>query len=74
MISVLGRRRLLDQRAEALEALARRYELDRASLHGHVVTALRGSAQRRGHAFRDVREVRPGDGGSQRTKRLAVAD
>ena len=35
---------VLDQRAEALEALARRHELDRASLHGHLVTALRAGA------------------------------
>jgi hypothetical protein len=35
---------VLDQGAEALEALARRHELDRASLHGHLVTALRAGA------------------------------
>ena len=35
---------VLDQRAEALEALARRHELGRASLHGHLVTALRAGA------------------------------
>ena len=35
---------VLDQRAGALEALARRHELDRVSLHGHLVTALRAGA------------------------------
>ena len=65
---------VLDQRAEALEALAGRHELDRASLHGHLVTALRAGALNGEATLSAMFEKSPRrSGGSQRTKRLAVA-
>jgi hypothetical protein len=65
---------VLDQRAEAHGALARRHELDRVSLHGHLVTALRAGALNGEATFSAMFEKSPGDqAGAQRTKRLAVA-
>jgi hypothetical protein len=52
---------VLDQRAEALEALARRHELDRASMHGHLVTALRAGALNGEATLSAMFEARPGD-------------